>query len=242
MSITLEICVFSISDVITAATCNVDRIELCASYADGGITPSRATIEQALEYFPAERIVVMIRPRGGDFIYTDAEFENMHRDITFCKTLGIQQVIFGITHTDGTLDVVRNSTLVQHALPMQSVLQRAFDLTPDPYIALEQAIQCGFVRILTSGQAPSAPEGKEVIRTLQERSASRISILPGAGVNPGNVIELLRFTGCKEVHTSAKSYRKPVPGMRSDIYDLGAIAQTDADIIKAIQQALRNFA
>jgi copper homeostasis protein len=114
----LEICVFSINDVLSAIKGGADRLELCASYLEGGITPSHATITETFKYFDSENVVLMIRPRGGNFIYSDAEFEVMKKDILHCKELGVKNVIFGIINKDATLDVTRNKELVELASPM----------------------------------------------------------------------------------------------------------------------------
>ncbi len=243
--IKLEICVFSIQDVLSAIRGGADRLELCASYLEGGITPSNATITETFKYFDPENVVVMIRPRGGNFIYSDAEFEVMKNDILHCKELGVKNVIFGIINKDATLDVSRNKELVELASPMHCTLQRAFDLTTDPFNALEDAINCGFKRILTSGQQASVLQGTQLIKQLIEVAENRIDILPGAGITSENVLQLIEETGCVEVHTSAKMYQKTDPDQtfqfREGIYDFTKLIVTDADEVNKIKVITNQF-
>ncbi len=241
----LEICVFSIQDVLSAIRGGADRLELCASYLEGGITPSHATITETFKYFEPENVVIMIRPRGGNFIYSEAEFEVMKNDILHCKELGVKNIIFGIINKDATLDVTRNKELVELASPMHCTLQRAFDLTLDPFIALEDAILCGFKRVLTSGQQASVLQGTTLIKQLIEKAGSRIAILPGAGITSENVLKLIEETGCTEIHTSAKMYERPDPDQsfqfREGIYDFTKLIVTDAEEVKKIKTIINQF-
>lgn len=237
----LEICVFNITDVIHAKNGGADRIELCASYVEGGITPSHALIAGSFKYYASENIVVMIRPRGGDFIYDDHEFEVMRNDIEHCKKLGVRNIIFGITLQDGTLDHKRNKILVEAAAPMHCTLQRAFDLTPDPFVALQTAIDCGFKRILTSGQQPSVLQGKELIKKLMVKAGDKIDILPGAGITSKNAEELIRFTNCKEIHTSAKMYAPVNEIFRKGIYDFSHLTQVNEKEVKSLKEIINRF-
>lgn len=235
----LEICTFNIHDVARALEAGADRIELCASYVEGGITPSEGHIQAAFELTDPEHVVVMIRPRGGNFIYSDAEFDVMMREIDSVKRTGGRQVIFGILDTNGRLDVQRNRQLVEHAHPMHCVLQRAFDLTRDPFEALEDAISCGFMRILTSGQQPSAWEGRDLLQQLNIRASGRIEILPGAGVNSRNAEALIRHTGCDQIHTSAKRlFTEPATTItfRKGIYDNSHMTETDPEEVAALKK------
>lgn len=243
--IKLEICVFSINDVLSAIKGGADRLELCASYLEGGITPSHATITETFKYIDPLNVVVMIRPRGGNFIYSDAEFEVMKKDIVHCKELGVKNVIFGIIKGDGNLDITRNKQLVDLASPMHCTLQRAFDLTTEPFVALEDAINCGFKRILTSGQKASVLQGTQLIKQLIEVAGNRIDILPGAGITSENVLKLIKETGCAEVHTSAKMYEKPDTDQtfqfREGIYDFTKLIVTDAEEVKKIKEIINQF-
>lgn len=239
-NILLEICVFNITDMVTAVASGADRIELCASYFEGGITPSHALITAAMKITAPENIVVMIRPRGGNFIYDEYEFQVMQHDIAHCKQLGIQNVIFGISLPDGTLDKERNSILVQMAAPMHCTLQRAFDLTPDPKAALETAIECGFRRILTSGGYRSAWEGRDVIKELITAAAGRMEILPGAGINAVNAAELIRHTGCDQIHTSAKKQADQV-NTKKEIYDFSHLTEVNGEEVRKLKTVTAGF-
>src|SRR5690606_7282431 len=147
---------------------------------------------------------VLIRPRGGDFLYSESEFDEILTDIAFCKELGCDGVVIGILNEDGSIDVRRNAIIVAHARPMTVVFHRAFDRCNDPILALEEIIELGFDRILTSGLRDSADQGRELIRALIEKANHRIEVMPGSGVNKGNIIDLLEFTKAKSVHSSAK--------------------------------------
>jgi len=236
----LEICTFNATDVAIAVAAGADRIELCASYVEGGITPSHASITEAFKIINAENIVVMVRPRGGDFIYDNYEFAVMKQDILHCKAIGVKQIIFGIITIDGKLDAIRNKELVDLAAPMQCTLQRAFDLTDNPFEALDTAIACGFKRVLTSGQQASVVNGKELIKELIAHAKNRITILPGAGVTSSNAKAIIEFTGCTEIHTSAKM-KAPVKQLnsftfRKDIYDFSHLTCVNNDEVAALKK------
>lgn len=242
----LEICAFSITDAIIAMEGGADRIELCASYIEGGITPSHATILETYEYVDAEQVVVMLRPRGGNFIYNEHELDVMKREISFLKDAGTRNIIFGILDADGNLDYEKNSQLIGLASPMHCTLQRAFDLTYDPFEALYTAIQCGFGRILTSGQQPNAIDGKVLIKEIIQEAGNKIDILPGAGINSKNVRELIDFTACKEIHTSAKMYLQPdVAGsnfeFRKDIFDFSFHTAVNINEVIALKEIVNTF-
>lgn len=241
----LEICTFNATDVALAVEAGADRIELCASYIEGGITPSHASITEAFKIINPENIVVMIRPRGGDFIYDDFEFEVMRNDILHCKAIGVKQIIFGIINTEGKLDAKRNKELVDLASPMHCVLQRAFDMTDNPFEALETAIMCGFKRVLTSGQMASVNDGKVLVKALIEQAKNRITILPGAGVTSTNAQEIIEFTGCTEIHTSAKM-KAPIKQstsftFRSGIYDFGHLTCVNKNEVAALKKITAAF-
>lgn len=240
----LEICTFNATDVVRAVAAGADRIELCASYVEGGITPSAASITEAMNVISSDQLVVMIRPRGGDFIYDVHEYNVMLADIAHCRTLGVKQIIFGITTPDGRLDIERNTALVQAAGNIACTLQRACDLTRDPYEALEDAIQCGFKRMLTSGQANTAWEGREVIKKLNEQANGRITILPGAGVNSKNAEALITYTGCHEIHTSAKQAFTPHPvnyTFNSSIYDISHLTEVNTNEVTALKNLINTL-
>ncbi|MFM8805789.1 MAG: copper homeostasis protein CutC [Sphingomonadales bacterium] len=180
------------------------RIELCASLSEGGVTPSYGTIRRCRESFSVA-LYPIIRPRGGDFLYNDQEFEIMKQDVLLCKSLQCEGVVIGLLCADGQIDLKRTAALIALAYPMGVTFHRAFDRCIDPSKALEQLIDIGCERILTSGQQPTAPEGVDLIARLQQQADDRIVIMPGSGVRPDNVIDLAKRTGCIEFHSSLRA-------------------------------------
>lgn len=200
---TLEVPVYGIDTAILAEKFGANRIELCAGFPEGGTTPSYSTIKIAKERLNIP-INVMIRPRGGDFYYSNNEFRQILLDIELCQSLGINGVVFGILNKNGSLDKIRCKELVIASGKMKKTLHRAFDRTNNPYKALEDAIECGFDTILTSGQKPTAEHGIELIAELVEKANNKISILPGCGINSDNILKIIETTKAKEFHASAK--------------------------------------
>ncbi len=210
MRIKIEVCAASVQSALTAQLAGADRVELCSSLELGGITPSAATIEKTREILAIE-VYVLIRPRAGDFFYSALEFDTIKRDILFCKKIEtadgkkIDGVVIGILKKDGQVDLERTKELVELAAPMKVTFHRAFDRTDDPLLSLEKIIETGAHRILTSGLHTDAFEGRFLLRELVEKAAGRISIMPGAGVNAQNIMELAKTTQAKEFHLSGKS-------------------------------------
>jgi copper homeostasis protein len=198
----LEICCGSIDDAIEAEKGGADRVELCSALFLGGLTPSLGTIQEAKRRLKIP-IVVMVRPRGGGFAYSEAEMASMERDAEGAVENGADGVVFGILKSDGAIDVARCRRIHQLIGKRQAVFHRAFDVTPDPFEALEQLVDLGITRILTSGQKDSVPEGVELIKKLIERAGDRIEILPGGGIQAWNVKEMIERTGCRQVHLTA---------------------------------------
>ncbi|HEU5290447.1 MAG TPA: copper homeostasis protein CutC [Cyclobacteriaceae bacterium] len=201
----IEIVVFNIESAIQAQVGGANRIELCDNPSEGGTTPSVGVIEQAKKNLSIN-VFVMVRPRGGDFCYSDHEFGAMKRDIEVCKQLKVDGVVFGILTSDGRIDMERNKELIELARPMKVTCHRAFDMTRDPLRALEDCISVGFDRILTSGQKPQAIQGIDLITQLNQQANGRIVIMPGSGVNEENIATLVSKTGVKEIHFSARRY------------------------------------
>ncbi len=204
---TIEIVVYNIESAIQAQKGGADRIELCTSPGEGGTTPSVGVIEQARKNLTIE-VYVMIRPRGGDFCYSDHEFKAMKRDIEMCKQLKVDGVVFGILNANGDIDRERCSELISLARPMKVTCHRAFDMTANPFEALEDCIAVGFNRILTSGQQTQAVNGIDLIRELIQQSKGRISIMPGSGVNENTVSKIVSKTQATEIHFSATAFRQ----------------------------------
>ena len=200
----LEVIGFDLASCLIAETHGANRIELCANPHEGGTTPSHGMIRVArqntsIELFP------IIRPRGGDFLFSGLEFQAMITDIQQCEQLGCDGVVIGMLTEDGIVDVDRCAELIQHAGAMQVTFHRAFDRVKDPMKALEQIIDLGCMRILTSGLRPNVDLGREMLRTLVDAAGDRITIMPGSGVRSNNVLELARFTGATAFHSSARS-------------------------------------
>jgi copper homeostasis protein len=198
----LEICCGSIDDAIEAEKGGADRVELCSALFLGGLTPSWGTIQEAKRRLKIP-VVVMVRPRAGGFAYSEAEMASMERDVEAAVEAGADGIVFGILQADGRIDLARCRRIRQLIGERQAVFHRAFDVTPDPYEALEQLVDLGITRVLTSGQKDSVPEGVELIRKLIERAGERIEILPGGGIQSWNVKEMIEKTGCGQVHLTA---------------------------------------
>ncbi|MBK7433884.1 MAG: copper homeostasis protein CutC [Chitinophagaceae bacterium] len=203
MNFKLEIIGFNIESCRLAQEAGANRIELCDNPADGGTTPSKGFIQSARNHLQIE-LYPIIRPRGGDFLYSEDEYEIMIKDIAVCKELQCDGVVVGMLHADGRVDKERCSRLVEQAYPLGVTFHRAFDRTNDPFAALEDIIDSGFERILTSGLKPTAPEGAETLATLVKQADGRIIIMPGSGVRSDNVGSLATITGAEEFHSSAR--------------------------------------
>ncbi|NOU58584.1 copper homeostasis protein CutC [Marinifilum caeruleilacunae] len=203
----LEICCYSVQSAIIAEQSGANRIELCAGVYEGGTTPSLATIQMAKEQLSIP-VHVIIRPRGADFCYSDLEFENIKKDILACKELGVEGVVSGILLSNGSIDIARNKELVELAKPMSFTFHRAFDMVENHAQALDQLIEMGVDRILTSGGMQTAEEGIDLLKKLVDQAEGRIVIMPGSGVNENNIGKLKEITGAKEFHCSAKKLVK----------------------------------
>ncbi len=199
----LEIAVFNIDSALLAASAGADRLELCENPSEGGTTPSYGTLKIVKEKVNIP-VFPIIRPRGGDFLFSEDEFAVMKKDVELCKQLGFEGVVIGLLNTDGTVDAERTKILVETAYPMETTFHRALDRATDPLAAMETLIECGCTRILTSGQVPNAWDGKELIKQLIEQADDRIIIMPGSGVRSNNIKELAAFTGAIELHSSAR--------------------------------------
>ncbi len=197
-----EICVDSVAGARAAKAAGAHRVELCANLLEGGTTPSRGTIRQA-RTVPGIKLHVIIRPRGGDFLYDDDEFATMLTDIDTAKAEGADGVVIGLLNTDGTVDAERTRKLIEHARPMAVTFHRAFDMTPDAFAALETLIGLGVDRVLTSGQEHNVLEGLPLITELIKRVGDRIIILPGGGITERNVERIVSAAKPNEIHFAA---------------------------------------
>ena len=199
----LEICCFSLESCLIAQEAGAKRIELCGGMFEGGTTPSAGLIGLARQNLTIQ-LYVMIRPRGGDFCYSETEFEVMKADIQSAKNLGVDGVVFGILNPGGSIDKARTTALVKLANPLKTTFHRAFDVAKNPYQALEDIIDCGCERILTSGQKNTAIEGIDLLKALVEKSKNRIEIMAGSGVNAQNAQQFLNI-GIHALHMTGKS-------------------------------------
>jgi copper homeostasis protein len=203
MKYELEVIAFNIESCIIAEYNGASRIELCANPSEGGTTPSAGMIAEArkstsIQLFP------IIRPRGGDFLYSDQEFNAMMYDIETCWNLGCDGVVIGMLTKEGNVDIKRCAQLIENAVDMSVTFHRAFDRVNDPLLALEQIIELGCKRILTSGLKPTVMEGIEMLTQLVQHAGERITIMPGSGVRSNNIIQLAETTGAKAFHSSAR--------------------------------------
>jgi copper homeostasis protein len=242
--IKMELCVYSIQSALEAEAGGADRIELCDNPPQGGTTPSYGTILGARRALKGT-LHVIVRPRGGDFLYSDAEFAVMKDDIDVCKQLGVHGVVVGILRPSGTVDKARTRELVERAKPMSVTFHRAFDMAADPKQALEDIIETGCARVLTSGQQPTAMEGIELIAKLVEQAGQRIIVMPGVAIRDHNITELIRVTGAREFHTAASKtidsgmlYRNPRLSMGDGtVVEEYQITIADREMVRKMREA-----
>ncbi len=244
-NILLEICCGSLDDALEAEGGGADRVELCSALFLGGLTPSLGTVIEAKAQLNIP-VMVMIRPRGGGFCYTKAEMAVMEHDTALAVERGADGIVFGILNEDGTIDVDRCKRILKLSKGCQSVFHRAFDVTPDPFKALDQLVDLGVTRILTSGQEDTGPEGAPLIKRLIDYAGDRIEILPGGGIKPYNIQQVIQSTGCKQVHLAAwKSQHDASTQARPFVTFGGALrppedqySVTDRSLVKRIAQML----
>ncbi len=220
----LEVCVDSAVSLRAAVAGGAHRIELCAALALAGLTPSPGLMERASAC--GASVYAMIRPRPGDFDYSADDLDLMRRDIDAARRAGLEGLVFGVSRPNGELDDQALRRLLDHADGLPCTLHRAFDIAPELDVALDTAIELGFERILTSGGAPNAWEGRDRIAELVAQAGDRISIMAGAGVTAANVVDLVRHTGVREVHASCSAMAQ------------GASAHADAPCRQRLQARL----
>ena len=199
----LEVCVDSVESAVNAQQGGADRVELCDNLFEGGTTPSAGCIAVARANLSIG-LQVIIRPRGGDFLYDEREVAVMRHDIRVAKELGADGVVIGALTALGQVDRAITQQLIELARPMNVTFHRAFDMTADPLKALEDLIELGVDRVLTSGQQATAWEGVELIAALVKRAAGRIIVMPGGGINEHNLPALVRQTGVRACHVSGR--------------------------------------
>ncbi len=198
----IEIACFNFESALIAQKAGADRLELCADISVGGTTPTIEMIQQARKNLSID-LYVIIRPRGGNFVYSEAEFEQMKSEIVTIKKLGVNGFVFGILKEDNTINIEQNKALVDLAKPFPCTFHRAFDKVSNYEKALEDVISCGFSTILTSGTFPNVMEGKEVLKQLVIQAKNRIEIIPGGGLRSTNISELNEMVKANWYHSSA---------------------------------------
>lgn len=202
--INIEVCATSVMSAIAADKGGADRIELCDNIAEGGTTPSAGTILYCTENLSLD-VWILLRPRGGDFLYNEAEFELMKQDIKLAKEYGVAGIVTGVLTPDGFVDMERMQELIEVSGNMPVAFHRAFDMASDPIVVLNQLIDLNIPRLLTAGQKNTAMEGAGLIRELIEYADGRIDIMPGSGINLKNFTELYKLTGAKDFHLTGRN-------------------------------------
>jgi copper homeostasis protein len=237
----IEVCVEGIDGLLAAQSAGADRVELCASLLEGGITPSFGTVRTALD-LSAIPFHVIVRPRGGDFLYSEVEYRSMLADVASLREMAVAGVVVGCLSADGTIDEARMTALVEAAGPLAVTCHRAFDMTRDASEALEALIRCGVDRVLTSGQRDTALDGADLLAALVRQAGERIVILGCGALDTANIAEVRARTGLVEMHfaalkdlPSAMRYRNPHVGMggtdldreyRNTVTDTATVAAT----------------
>jgi copper homeostasis protein len=246
MKFKLEICVDNIVSAIIAQESGADRIELCGNLPEGGTTPGLGTIRSVRENTTIA-VNVIIRPRGGDFLYSKAEYEIMKRDIDICGENDVNGIVLGLLLPDGNVDIERTARLIEFSRPMTATFHRAFDLTDDPLKNLESVISTGADRLLTSGQKNKAEDGLDLLNKLVEISDERIIIMPGSGINESNIQLIAERSKAKEFHlTGRKIIDSGMIFRRDDVYLGGSYDQSefmrkiaDGEVIRSIISKLK---
>ncbi|PTM07733.1 MAG: copper homeostasis protein CutC [Bacteroidetes bacterium] len=227
----IEICANSYQSAINAQEASAQRIELCSELSVGGITPSYGLLKQVIKELEIP-VFVLIRPRSGNFYYVDSEFEIMKHDIQACKDLGCKGIVSGVLNKDNSIDIERTKELIALTKPLEFTFHRAFDCVKNPKKSLEQLIDLGIDRVLTSGQETSAEKGLELLKQLKKQAKGRITILAGGGISAENVIKF-KEAGFNEIHASASSIIESIDSLFSE-----PLTYSDPEKIKAILDAI----
>jgi copper homeostasis protein len=214
----VEVCLDSADSAVAAQAGGAQRVELCDNLIEGGTTPSLGSIRATRRAIDID-LMIMIRPRGGDFCYSPLEVEAMLADIEVARTEGAQGVVFGVLTPEGEVDRELTARLVEAAGPMQVTFHRAFDVCRDPFAALESLVELGVHRVLTSGQEPTVLEGLDLITELVHRAGERILVMPGCGITPRNVEKICRQAKPKEIHVvGVESQASPMRYRNERVY------------------------
>ncbi len=248
MKFNLEICVDTVESAIDAQNAGADRIEFCNNLPGGGTTPGFGTISSARNNLTIG-LHMIIRHRGGDFLYSDLEYDIMRREIDKCGECGVDGIVLGILESKGTIDIERTAKLIEHARPMSATFHRAFDMCVDPVKGLEDVIVSGASRLLTSGQKNKANEGIELISQLIQQAGKRIIIMPGSGINESNIAELAKITGAVEFHLTGRKVIESEMIFRRQNISMGGTSGipefsrkvADPDMIRSIINILKDI-
>ncbi|MFM1930265.1 MAG: hypothetical protein RL387_1593 [Bacteroidota bacterium] len=236
----LEIAVFNIESALTALSAGADRIEFCENPMEGGTTPSFGSLKTLIQK-TSQPIFPIIRPRGGDFLYSDDEFASIKSDLLLVKELGYPGAVIGLLKEDGHIDINRTAELVSMAGQMEITFHRAFDRCIDPLKGLEDIIQTGCKRILTSGQVPNAGNALPLLKELVEIANDRIIIIPGSGVRASNIAEIINKTGAKEIHSSArKNYPSSMLFNKESMQEQMLFTGVDTSELTSMKKAIAN--
>ena len=232
----LEVCAFNIQSCIIAEQAGAKRVELCDNPIEGGTTPSYGTICQVREQISID-LYPIIRPRSGNYFYDENEYQIIKADIEICKSLGCNGISVGAQTVSGEIDKERLKRIVDWAGPMGVTCNRAFDASPDVFQSLEDIIECGCERVLTSGGETSAGDAAEILKKLVDQAAGRIIIMPGAGVKSDNIGRLVKETGARQFHASARSaITNPLMYINTKISDYGNVyVALESELLKMIQ-------
>ncbi len=246
-SVKIEICLDSVESIIAAQEGGANRVEFCSDLFEGGLTPTLGAFQVAKER-TSIAINVMIRPRGGDFCYSDLEFETMLKDAKLFKEAGANALVFGILLPDGRIDKVRSKQFIEAASPLPVTFHRAFDMTPDPYEAMETLIELGVDRVLTSGQEATVPEGLDLLASLIKKYGDKIVIMPGAGISERNFPKVHAMLGAKEYHVYLhREFASKMEYRPDHIYMGGLLRQpeflvqhTDVNRVQHVSRMVKN--
>jgi copper homeostasis protein len=234
----LEVCAFHIDSCIIAERAGAARVELCDNPVEGGTTPSYGTIKRVREKVSI-LLYPILRPRSGNYFYSDEEFAILKEDIEMCRQLGCNGISVGVQTINSEIDTERLNRIVEWAGEMGVTCNRAFDCAPDPFKALEDIISCGCERILTSGQKSAAPDAGELLSKLVEQARNRIIIMPGAGVKSSNIAKLKKESGAWEFHSSArKAVPNPVTYINKEVSDYGNVYIADEEEVRKMVEVL----
>ncbi|MEI6695803.1 MAG: copper homeostasis protein CutC [Bacteroidota bacterium] len=244
----LEVCVHSVESAIAAEKGGAQRVELCDNIPEGGTTPSSAAILLARKHLAID-LHVMIRPRGGDFLYSSLELEIMKQDIIAAKNLGADGLVFGILTREGKIDKTACKLLLEKAYPLRTTFHRAFDMVSDPFASLEDIISMGFDNLLTSGLQAKAFDGIHLIKQLIDQAKDRICIMPGSGINESNIREIALQTKAHAFHVSVRKKTASQMIFRNHSIRMGGIEDiseyensiTDENRVKIIQEILTHI-